>query len=50
MIDLCMFLEGHIDEEKTYFMINDEVYKDYLNLKRQIIAKEKSNKEKLKMM
>ena len=47
MIDLGMFLEGHIDEEKTYFMLNDEVYGDYLNLKKEQIAKE-SNKEKLK--
>ncbi|MBC6696296.1 5-bromo-4-chloroindolyl phosphate hydrolysis family protein [Terrisporobacter mayombei] len=47
MIDLGMFLEGHIDEEKTYFMLNDEVYGDYLNLKNEQIAKE-SNNEKLK--
>ncbi|MEG2364872.1 MAG: 5-bromo-4-chloroindolyl phosphate hydrolysis family protein, partial [Terrisporobacter sp.] len=47
MIDLGMFLEGHIDEEKTYFIINDEVYGDYLNLKREQIAKE-TNKKKLK--
>ena len=47
MIDLGMFLEGHIDEEKTYFILNDEVYGDYLNLKKEQIAKE-SNKEKLK--
>ena len=47
MIDLGMFLEGHIDEEKTYFILNDEVYGDYLNLKKQQIAKE-SNKKKLK--
>ncbi|WP_195940771.1 5-bromo-4-chloroindolyl phosphate hydrolysis family protein [Romboutsia sp. 1001713B170131_170501_G6] len=46
MIDLGMFLQGHIDEEKTYFMLNDEVYTDYLNLKKQQIAKE-SNNEKL---
>ena len=46
MIDKGMFLEGHIDEEKIYFMINDEVYNDYLNLKNQQIAKE-SNDEKL---
>lgn len=46
MIDLGMFIEGHIDEEKTYFMLNDEVYSDYLNLKKQQIDKE-SNKEKL---
>ena len=47
MIDTGMFLEGHIDEEKTYFMLNDEVYGDYLNLKKQEIDK-KSNKKKLK--
>ena len=47
MIDTGMFLEGHIDEEKTYFMLNAEVYGDYLNLKKQQIAKE-SNKKKLK--
>lgn len=45
MIDLGMFLEGHIDEEKTYFMLNDEVYGDYLNLKKQQITKEKLNKK-----
>ena len=47
MIDTGMFLEGHIDEEKTHFMLNDEVYGDYLNLKKQQIDK-KSNKKKLK--
>ncbi|WP_270641925.1 5-bromo-4-chloroindolyl phosphate hydrolysis family protein [Paraclostridium sordellii] len=45
MIDLGMFLEGHIDEEKTYFMLNDEVYNDYLNLKNQQIAKEIDNEK-----
>ncbi|MBC6696287.1 hypothetical protein H9L25_05835 [Terrisporobacter mayombei] len=30
MIDLGMFLEGHIDEEKIYFMLSDKVYGDYL--------------------
>lgn len=48
MINLGMFIEGHIDEEKTYFILNDEVYGDYLNLKKQLIAKE-NNKEKLNM-
>lgn len=47
MIDLGMFLEGHIDEEKTYFMLNDEVYGDYLNLKKKQIDEE-NNKTKLK--
>lgn len=46
MIDLGMFLEGHIDEDKTYFMLNDEVYGDYLNLKKKQMIEE-SNKEKL---
>ncbi|MGL5755420.1 MAG: 5-bromo-4-chloroindolyl phosphate hydrolysis family protein [Paraclostridium sp.] len=45
MIDLGMFLEGHIDEEKTYFMLNDEVYNDYVNLKKQQIAKEINNEK-----
>lgn len=47
MIDLGMFLEGHIDEEKTYFMVNDEVYGEYLKLKKGQISKE-VNKKKLK--
>lgn len=45
MINLGMFIEGHIDEEKTYFMLNDDVYGDYLNLKKQQIAKEELNKK-----
>jgi 5-bromo-4-chloroindolyl phosphate hydrolysis protein len=31
MIDLGMFPQAHIDDKKTYFMINDEVYEEYLN-------------------
>ena len=46
MIDLGLFLEGHIDDEKTYFMLNDEVYNDYLNLKKQMSLKENSEKNK----
>ncbi|WP_297634965.1 5-bromo-4-chloroindolyl phosphate hydrolysis family protein [uncultured Clostridium sp.] len=30
-----MFLEAHIDEEKTHFMLSDDVYRDYINLKKQ---------------
>lgn len=45
MIDLGMFIEGHIDDEKTYFMINDDVYSDYLNLKKQQMAKEELDKK-----
>ena len=44
MIDMGMFYQGHIDEEKAHFMLTDEVYNDYLNLKRQEI--ENKNKEK----
>ena len=44
MIDLGMFLEGHIDEEKTYFMLSDKVYNDYLNYKEQQILKEINDK------
>ena len=31
MIDLDMFTEAHIDDKKTYFMLNNEVYENYLN-------------------
>lgn len=31
MIDLGMFPQGHIDDKKTYFMLNDEVYENYLD-------------------
>lgn len=48
MIDLGMFKQGHIDEEKTYFMLSDEVYENYLNLKLQEDSKEKlKQQEKL---
>jgi len=30
MIDLGMFPHGHIDDKKTYFMLSDEVYENYL--------------------
>lgn len=45
MIELGMFKEAHIDEEKTYLMINDDVYKDYLNLKTQQANMEKQREE-----
>ena len=45
MIDVGMFLQGHIDDEKTYFILNDEVYNDYLNLKKQQLAKENNDKK-----
>ena len=43
MIDMGMFYQEHIYEEKAHFMITDEVYNDYLTLKRQEI--ENKNKE-----
>ncbi|MEG1142912.1 MAG: 5-bromo-4-chloroindolyl phosphate hydrolysis protein, partial [Clostridia bacterium] len=45
MIDSGMFLEGHIDEEKTYFILNNELYNEYLNLKKEQIAEESNNKK-----
>jgi 5-bromo-4-chloroindolyl phosphate hydrolysis protein len=42
MIDLGMFIEGHIDEEKTYFMLNNEVYENYLTLKLKETEKERN--------
>ena len=41
MIDMGMFYQGHIDEEKAHFMLTDEVYNDYLNLKKQEIEDKK---------
>ncbi|MBV7275611.1 5-bromo-4-chloroindolyl phosphate hydrolysis family protein [Clostridium sp. PL3] len=31
MIDLGMFPQAHIDDKQTYFMLNDEVYENYLD-------------------
>ncbi|MBU5317211.1 5-bromo-4-chloroindolyl phosphate hydrolysis family protein [Clostridium bornimense] len=33
MIRLDMFREGHIDDEKTYFMLSNKVYEEYLQSK-----------------
>ena len=40
-----MFTEGHIDDEKNYFMLNDDVYTDYLKLKKQQMDKEELDKK-----
>lgn len=53
MIELDMFKEAHIDEEKTYFMLSNEVYNNYLEsqeaLKKrteeELRRQEKSNEE-----
>lgn len=45
MIKLGMFIEGHIDDENNYFILNDDVYNDYLNLKKQQMAKAELEKK-----
>lgn len=45
MIDSSMFLEGHIDEEKTYFIVNDEVYGEYLNFKKEQLSNDRNKKK-----
>ena len=47
MISLDMFKQAHIDDEKTYFMISDDVYRNYLDLKKQQILKEREEKSNL---
>lgn len=54
MINQNMFLEGRIDEEEKYFLLNNEVYKNYLDMKRkqEEEAKKqiKAEKEKVKQV
>ena len=45
MIDLGMFKEAHIDDKKTSFMLNDEIYQDYLNSQESL---KKRNEDELK--
>ncbi|GMQ57586.1 5-bromo-4-chloroindolyl phosphate hydrolysis family protein [Vallitalea sediminicola] len=45
MISLGMFPEGHIDDQKTCFMLNNDSYDQYLKLQENMKA-EKSEKEK----
>lgn len=40
MIDIGMFPEGHMDDKKTYFMLNNESYEQYLELKKNIAIKD----------
>lgn len=46
MIEIGMFPEGHIDEHKTYFMVNNQYYEEYLKLQQgaKIKALEAKNK------
>lgn len=45
MIELDMFKEAHIDEEKNYFMLSNEVYNNYLESQE---ALKKRNEEELR--
>lgn len=40
MINKGMFPQGHIDEEKKYFILDDQTYKDYLDLKKNMARKD----------
>ncbi|CDM68209.1 putative membrane protein [Clostridium bornimense] len=48
MIRLDMFREGHIDDEKSYFMLSNKVYEEYLNSKESYKRRkaEEENKDK----
>ena len=41
MLSLGMFPEGHLDEKKTYFMLNDTVHQQYLEAEKSRIMREK---------
>ncbi|UYZ35885.1 5-bromo-4-chloroindolyl phosphate hydrolysis family protein [Clostridium beijerinckii] len=45
MIELNMFPQGHIDDEQTYFMLNNEVYENYLTSQESL---KKRNEDELK--
>lgn len=46
MIDIGMFPEGHIDDKKTCFMLNDESYEQYLKLQESIRMREAEEEKK----
>lgn len=51
MIELDMFPQAHIDDKLTYFMLNDEVYENYLSSQRALKEREEEElkrQEKLK--
>jgi 5-bromo-4-chloroindolyl phosphate hydrolysis protein len=51
MIELDMFPQAHIDDKQTYFMLNDEVYENYLSSQRALKEREEEElkrQEKLK--
>lgn len=43
MLNLGVFPEGHLDEQKTCFMLNDVVYRQYLELEKNRRFQEKEN-------
>ncbi|MFL0166639.1 MULTISPECIES: 5-bromo-4-chloroindolyl phosphate hydrolysis family protein [Clostridium] len=45
MIELNMFPQGHIDDKQTYFMLNNEVYENYLTSQESL---KKRNEDELK--
>lgn len=45
MIELSMFSQGHIDDKQTYFMLNNEVYENYLASQESL---KKRNEDELK--
>lgn len=48
MIDIGMFPEGHIDEKKTCFMLNNETYQQYLKLQENMRMREMEEQAKNK--
>jgi 5-bromo-4-chloroindolyl phosphate hydrolysis protein len=48
MIDIGMFPEGHIDDKKTCFMLNNESYQQYLKLQENMRMKAMEEQEKNK--
>ncbi|HCX62273.1 MAG TPA: hypothetical protein DHU59_07535 [Clostridiales bacterium] len=48
MIDIGMFPEGHIDEKKTCFMLNNESYEQYLRLQENMRMRQMEEKAKNK--
>ncbi len=48
MIDIGMFPEGHIDEKKTCFMLNNESYEQYLRLQENMRMREMEEQAKNK--
>lgn len=45
MLNLGMFPEGHLDDKKTCFMLNDSVHRQYLETKNNQLLREKEEKQ-----